>query len=450
VPAVAAAGTPRSEVELLADLEKVPELRMFGDQEVLAGKKLLSAARVRRQVSVSPFLLKLHEDLVLRGVREGLPLKKVLDSQMSPVAATVMGHMSKELRDKGFVSIPLPGTVLRTTPNLGPDEKAQALEGWCGANGIVRNAGALPCLLQMLQTEDEPVRLVLIKELCKVPHRATTRALCQRAVFDVSANVREAACDGLSKRNPQHYMPILGEALRYPWLPVSEHAAQAICKLRPERAEEYVQDCIDKGDPLTPVTHPRNGKKVVPELVRLNHLRNCALCHLPSAQKEDPARGFMPVAGEPLPRLYYAQQELSGDFVRADVTLLHQHFSVNLPVPAEGKWPTTQRFDFVTRLRTARPSEIAIGGRPDFSHLTVMRKTLENLADIRKVEPLPKVTTVPRDKKWGQMTREERLKRLEGIIEKDPPANQSKGLTDEPLLENVTIQKKDREPVRKP
>jgi hypothetical protein len=97
-----------------------------------------------------------------------------------------------------------------------------------------------------------------------------------------------------------------------------------------------------------PFPHPRHGKPVVPELVRLNHLRNCALCHLPSADRDDPARGFMPVAGEPFPRHYYGGTdtqalERTGDFVRADVTLLHQHFSVNLPVAADGQTPSAAR-----------------------------------------------------------------------------------------------------------
>jgi hypothetical protein len=157
----------------------------------------------------------------------------------------------------------------------------------------------------------------------------------------------------------------------------------------------------------------------------------------------------MPVAGEPLPRLYYAHQELTGDFVRADVTLLHQHFSVNLPVPADGKWPTSQRFDFVTRLREARPSEVALAGRPDFPQLTVMKKALDDLAEIRKQEP--QLTTVT-EKKWGQMTEKERLQRLDAIIKKDPPAQGiSQGLTDGPKLEGgITERKAPPEPIRKP
>jgi hypothetical protein len=259
--------------------------------------------------------------------------------------------------------------------------------------------------MQMLQVEEEPVRLLLVKELAKVPHRATTRALVQRAVFDVSPAVRREACDGLCKRNPDEYMPIFCEALRYPWVPAAEHASEAICKLRPAGAEEYLHDCLDKGDPGAPFPHPRSKKPVVVELVRINHLRNCALCHVPSVDKSDPARGFMPVAGEPFPRLYYASQELTGNFVRADVTLLHQHFSVNLKVPSDGIWPTTQRFDFVTRLRPATTAEIEEGPRTDFPQLVAMHRALKSVTQGHRRDAA-QLTTVAAKKKAGQVTPE--------------------------------------------
>jgi hypothetical protein len=156
----------------------------------------------------------------------------------------------------------------------------------------------------------------------------------------------------------------------------------------------------------------------------------------------------MAVAGEPFPRHYYGGIDTTnGDFVRADVTLLHQHFSVNLPVPADGLWPTSQRFDFVTRLRTARPSEVAIGGRKDFPQLAVMRKALDDLTEIRKTEP----QLTREKKKWGQMSEKERLQRLEEIIRKDPPAEAiSQGLTDTPKRLEEIAERKDPEPLRKP
>ena len=107
VPAAAWAGPTagqRTEEELLAELERVPELRMFSDEEVLAAKQVLADPRVR-QAEVSPFLRKLHEDLVLRGVREGLPLKKVRDSQMNPAMCRGGGQPGSDV-NPGLAQLP--------------------------------------------------------------------------------------------------------------------------------------------------------------------------------------------------------------------------------------------------------------------------------------------------------------------------------------------------------
>jgi hypothetical protein len=340
------------------------------------------------------------------------------------------------------VSIPLPLSATSTLKTLRPEEKALALQGWCDSSGIARHTGALSTLMQMLQVEDEPLRLLLVRELAKVKHRATTLALTQRAVFDLSPQVREEALSALAKRNPLHYMPALLEGLRYPWPPAAEHAALAICYLKLEGAEEKVREVLEKGDPMTPFPHPKTRKPVVRELVKLNHLRNCALCHSPSANPDDPARGFMPTGGEPLPRLYYEGAEPQGDFVRADITFLHQHFSVNLKVPGDPHWPEQQRFDFITRLRPARPSEIATGGRKDYPQLVAIRHVLDQLREARKAAPA-EVTTI---KKPGQLDEQERRKRLEEIIKADPPASgiDKPGITDKPApkrLPNVTTKK---------
>jgi hypothetical protein len=96
---------------------------------------------------------------------------------------------------------------------------------------------------------------------------------------------------------------------------------------------------------------------MVREVVRLNHMRNCLLCHCPSANVQDGlVRGLVPTPGGPLPQLYYESQ--TGDFVRADITYLRQDFSLKLPERETGPWPREQRFDFVTRRRPAKSYEI--------------------------------------------------------------------------------------------
>jgi sugar lactone lactonase YvrE len=95
-------------------------------------------------------------------------------------------------------------------------------------------------------------------------------------------------------------------------------------------------------------------------MVRINHLRNCVLCHAPSFWDGDKVRGFVPETGMPLPpafsREYYAPKQ-QGQFVRADVTYLQQDFSVAMAVPDHGAWPRMQRFDFFVRQRPAGPAD---------------------------------------------------------------------------------------------
>src|SRR5262249_12372105 len=145
--------------------------------------------------------------------------------------------------------------------------------------------------------------------------------------------------------------------LRYPWPPVADHAAVALRTLHPHEAVGPLVDMLDLPSPSAPVLDPRTNRYTVRELVRLNHLRNCLLCHPPSADKDDglvPA--LVPTPGERLPVAYY--EPLGSHFVRADITFLRQDFSVNLPDEKAGLWPRQQRYDFVARLRTLSPDEV--------------------------------------------------------------------------------------------
>jgi hypothetical protein len=148
--------------------------------------------------------------------------------------------------------------------------------------------------------------------------------------------------------------------LRYPWPPVADHAAVALRTLHPPEAVGSLIDLLDLPSPSEPVLDPRTNQYTVRELVRLNHLRNCLLCHPPSADKEDGLiRGLVPTPGEPLPVVYY--EATTGHFVRADISYLRQDFSVNLPDKHAGPWPGQQRYDFVTRLRNLSPGEVPAG-----------------------------------------------------------------------------------------
>ena len=118
---------------------------------------------------------------------------------------------------------------------------------------------------------------------------------------------------------------------------------------------------VDLPDPAAPFLEP-NDRWHVREMVRVNHLRNCLLCHPPS-QASAPMRAAVPTPGQPLAVVYYSRsrsiRSRDANFVRADVVYIRQDFSVKLPVQNAHPWPEMQRFDFFVRTREARADELA-------------------------------------------------------------------------------------------
>ena len=154
------------------------------------------------------------------------------------------------------------------------------------------------------------------------------------------------------------YSAALLDALRYPWPPAAEHAAEAIAALKLTALSPKVAALLKLPDPARPYSATVNGRQtfVVREVVRLNHMCNCMVCHAPSLNKDDLVRGRAPMPGEDPPPLYY--QDRTGQFVRAEVTFLRQDFSVVQPVAAPGKWPGQQRFDYLVRERPLTDPEL--------------------------------------------------------------------------------------------
>ena len=63
-----------------------------------------------------------------------------------------------------------------------------------------------------------------------------------------------------------------------------------------EAATELVS-LLDKPDPQAPFQN-KDKKWVAAELVRVNHLSNCVLCHAPCSAKEETVRGLVPERGQ--------------------------------------------------------------------------------------------------------------------------------------------------------
>jgi hypothetical protein len=102
-------------------------------------------------------------------------------------------------------------------------------------------------------------------------------------------------------------------------------------------------------DPTAPTYDAAKKKWLKPELVRVNHLGNCLLCHAASKSLKDALRSPIPVPGRELPVVYY--QGSKSPSVRADITYMRQDFSVSQHVEHANPWPEEQRFDYILRQR---------------------------------------------------------------------------------------------------
>lgn len=281
-----------------------------------------------------------------------LPWRSGPDCEMGKEEAERLHVLSTHLRDYLRKSTPA-GDVrpdaakLRDLIRTGTD--AAKAEEWTRPE-------ALPTLMQLLQAENTPVRSLLIELLGNIKGKQASLALVQRAVFDLSPEVREKAVQTLATRPPAEYQRAFVIALRYPWPAAADHAAEAIAALKLTALVPDLVPLLKEPDPTLPVKVEKGY--AVREIVRVNHLCNCMLCHAPSLAKDDLIRGRVPMPGEDPPPLYYAAT--TGIFVRADITYLRQDFSVVQPVSNAGKWPGNQRYDYVLRVRKLTPAQAKV------------------------------------------------------------------------------------------
>jgi hypothetical protein len=246
--------------------------------------------------------------------------------------------------------------------------KDNGVRFWERTGGIFNlKTGIPPGLEQILLAESASHRMLFMKRLKELEGKAATRILAQRALFDLDGDVRETALEALKDRPPEHVEPFLLQGLRYPWPQAVHNAAEAIVKLNRTDLLSTLVDMLDQPDPDAPfVGGPIKNQAMVRELVRVNHHRNCLLCHAPVDVKDRRDRrnfslplGPIPVPGERMPTsavVYYSPKS-GQNVVRADVTYLRQDFSVMLPVAYADPWPAEQRYDFFVRVRALTHQE---------------------------------------------------------------------------------------------
>jgi HEAT repeat protein len=286
----------------------------------------------------------------------GLPMRMGLDCRLGKEPADNLLAQSRLLRGHLEKSIP------KSNGDQRPDPDVLRRELLAKSNSEWLKPEAIPALLQLLQAENKPIRLVLVELLSKIDHKRATEALAMRALVDLSAEVREAALQALLNRPAGDYRDLLLAGLRYPWRALQEHAAEALVALGHKDAVPQLVHMLEETPVEIPFATRINKKEVmlVREVVRVNHLANCVLCHAPSFDRGDPVRGAVPTPGQPLPAPVTTPQyyERGGSFVRADITYLRQDFSVMQSVLVPNKWPANQRYDYMTRLRPLSKAEL--------------------------------------------------------------------------------------------
>jgi hypothetical protein len=295
-----------------------------------------------------------------------LPVRTAPACQLGPRAALTLGVLARKLHAYLGVIAPPDQDGKRTNPNrvrevLRQERRGQRPE-WLRAE-------ALPAMLQILMAEDVPLRLLLVDLLAEVEAEPATVALAQRAVFDLSPDVRQAAVNALRDRPRADSRPVLVGALRYPWPPAADHAAEALAALGDRDAAPLLVAQLGKSDPAAPYSDGKGGWGVR-HVVRVNHLANCLLCHVPAVSGIEPVVGPDPSLSLPSRRgggggggKWSSGRGLSSGgsqslLVRADVQFFRQDFSVTFPVGLAGVAVQGVRFDYLVSTRRPKAAEL--------------------------------------------------------------------------------------------
>jgi hypothetical protein len=320
-------------------------------------------------------LLRFRKDLAY------LPL--IGSNQLSRRDAVTLQTLSRELRFLLDLTAPKDEAGKRPLPvrleEVLRERKVRGRPEWLRPE-------AIPVLFQLLMHESRPVRQMLVELLADIPGPLADVALAQRAVVDLAPEVRAAALRALWSRPRSDARRIFLWALRYPWSPLADHAAEALVYLRDQEAVAPLIALLRRPDPTTPF-QASNGTTYVREMVRITHETSCLMCHPASKTRRDPVVRAVPgvvlhvtadraavlnVNQLPAPLQGSAQGTLqsktgggyssaSGSlgplWIRADVTFFRQDFSVS-ELSAEAAANGKARSDFLIRTRPALLEEL--------------------------------------------------------------------------------------------
>jgi hypothetical protein len=361
-----------SEAQIGQRLRQVPEVAL-DEAKGPAASVQQARERIQGQIEDAKAQTGKHLDEFVAHLEKtrpdlaGLPFRKGRECVLEKEPARALAHHSLTIRsalaDASTVSFSGARAAMLSRPNLGLFWSVVSPQ----TSRNKPQVGKLPLgpLQQMLPAEHPDYRLSMVHLLRGIEGKEASVLLTRWVLFDSDTEVRSHALAALSARPRAEFADELLEGLRHPWAPAAGRAAEALATLRLKDVVPRLVSLLDGPDPGDPFLTKADGKEVpaVRELVRINHLRNCLLCHAPAENGRGVVRGEIPVGaipvpGEPLPPpvAYYGGGGRSL-FVRADVTYLRQDFSALLRVENPGRWPDLQRFDYLVRIRPLTEAE---------------------------------------------------------------------------------------------
>jgi hypothetical protein len=343
-----------SETGLLKDLAAIPETGftqrqakvLYVGEPVLLRKNILFS----RPDMGAVFFQQLHLHDAPTEFKS-LPWRVKADARIDEAKAKKLNELALKVRNEIERAAGLAAAAKGKKVGIDAADLKNELDKFLG---VPAQPNAVPALVQLLQPESAPVRGVLVDILGRIEGPDASFALARRAVFDLSPEIREKAVRLLRKRPTTEYSDVLVTSLRYPWPPAAYHAAEAIAFLGLRGTADSLDAISREPDPRAAAAEADETGSKVRELVRVNHLCNCLLCHAASKTATDPVRGRVPMPGEAPPVTYYIADDPKAIFAKADVTFLRHEFSVMHHVAEEkrNKWPAEQRYDYMVRERT--------------------------------------------------------------------------------------------------
>jgi hypothetical protein len=342
-----------SEEDLRKELRLMPEIPNLS---LLAMNQLMGAQKqyfeIYKGIIQDPaLLLKVRPDL------KSLPIRQGRSCQLDQRSAANLEAFSRKLHYLVAQARPEESDGQHAMPAL---LRKFLQEEARGKGRKWLRAEAVPALQQILMQENQALRWLLVELLAEIPGPAASAALAQRAIFDLSAEVRALAIQTLNDRPRPEFRQVLLNGLRYPWAPVADHAAEALAALRDQEVVPILVSYLKEADP-SPTS---KGPTLRREVVRINHAVNCLMCHAPAGTLTDPVSSWVPgitLLGTVRVQGRCMLEDIpteSGFLIRADITYLRQDFSIREPLKTPGTDLVLHpRFDFLVRTRKVKAEE---------------------------------------------------------------------------------------------